>query len=99
MHRKLFSDEASRRASSGCCALGSAAAVAGVRGPPRERRRFRLHFMEAFLVYSLRMAMLPIVQEGDPVLRAVAQPVPPSLFGSEELAVMLRDMADTLDGQ
>jgi len=45
------------------------------------------------------MATLPITQDGDPVLRAIAAQVPAGLFGSEELATMLRDMSDTLDSQ
>ncbi len=66
----------------------------------RERRRQpRLRLKAGFLVYSLRMAALPVLQDGDPVLRRVAEPVPEHLFGSSELAAILRDMADTLDGQ
>jgi peptide deformylase len=45
------------------------------------------------------MAKLPIVQDGAHVLRETAHPVPPELFGSEELATILRDMADTLDAE
>lgn len=40
-----------------------------------------------------------IVQNGDPVLRAVARPVDETLFGSEELSRMLRDMEEALDTQ
>lgn len=45
------------------------------------------------------MANLPIRQDGDPVLREKAAPVPERLFGSEELRQMLADMAETLDLQ
>lgn len=41
--------------------------------------------------------MKTIVQEGDPVLRAIAEPVPEHLFGSEELMRLLADMAEALD--
>lgn len=41
--------------------------------------------------------MTQIVQDGDPVLRKTAQPVPEELFGSEELRGMLDDMARALD--
>lgn len=37
-----------------------------------------------------------VVVEGDPVLRAVAQPVPASLFGSRELTEMLAKMKKAL---
>ncbi len=45
------------------------------------------------------MAKRPIVSEGDPVLRKTADAVPPALFGTPELAAIIRDMADTLDGE
>ncbi|HEX8947283.1 MAG TPA: peptide deformylase [Candidatus Paceibacterota bacterium] len=41
--------------------------------------------------------MKEIVQEGTPVLRDIAQPVPKELFGSPELARMLKDMTAALD--
>ena len=41
--------------------------------------------------------MKEIVQEGDTVLREVAKPVPDSLFGSAELTLLIRDMAEALD--
>lgn len=41
--------------------------------------------------------MKTIVQEGDPVLRAIAEPVPEHLFGSPELASLLADMTEALD--
>lgn len=41
--------------------------------------------------------MKPIVQDGDPVLRAKAKPVPEKLFGSEELSLLIRDMSEALD--
>jgi peptide deformylase len=43
--------------------------------------------------------MLPILQEGEPVLREKAQVVPPSFFGTPELTKMLADMAATLDAE
>lgn len=43
--------------------------------------------------------MLPIRENGDPVLRAVAKPVPPELFNTTELQDMLAEMAETLDAQ
>jgi peptide deformylase len=45
------------------------------------------------------MAIKPILQDGDPILDAIAQPVPEELFGTDELAYMITDMADTLDQQ
>ncbi len=45
------------------------------------------------------MAVRPILQNGDPILREVALPVPEELFGTPELAQIIADMADTLDGQ
>ena len=38
-----------------------------------------------------------IVQDGDPVLRAIAEPVPEKLFGTEELSRLVADMAEALD--
>lgn len=43
--------------------------------------------------------MSAIVQDGEPVLRKKALPVPEELFGSKELSAILRDMEDTLDAQ
>lgn len=43
--------------------------------------------------------MLPILQDGDNVLRQKAAPVPPELFGTPELTRMLDEMAETLDAQ
>lgn len=40
-----------------------------------------------------------IVQDGEPVLRKKASPVPEELFGTKELSDIIRDMADTLDTQ
>jgi peptide deformylase len=45
------------------------------------------------------MSTLPILQDGAPLLRNICLPVPPALFGTPELAAMVRDMADTLDGE
>jgi peptide deformylase len=41
--------------------------------------------------------MKAIVQEGAPVLREIAQPVPKELFGTPELANILKDMEVALD--
>jgi methionyl-tRNA formyltransferase len=41
--------------------------------------------------------MKEIVQDGDPVLRAVAKPIPEELFGSSELARLIEEMAEALD--
>lgn len=43
--------------------------------------------------------MTPIVQDGDPVLRKIAEPVPASLFGSAELTAIINDMVESLDAQ
>jgi peptide deformylase len=43
--------------------------------------------------------MLPIRENGDPVLRERAKSVPASLFGTPELAQIVSDMAETLDAQ
>ena len=43
--------------------------------------------------------MKAIVQSGDPVLRATAQPVPEELFGSAALMDMLKDMEEALDAE
>ena len=45
------------------------------------------------------MAIRPILQNGDPILREVALPVPEELFGTPELDQIITDMADTLDEQ
>lgn len=42
--------------------------------------------------------MKEIVQDGAPVLREAAKPVPKELFGSAELARLISDMSETLDG-
>ncbi len=41
--------------------------------------------------------MKPIVQEGTPVLREEAKPVPEKLFGTEELSRIITDMTEALD--
>lgn len=43
--------------------------------------------------------MLPITQEGDAVLRQIAEPLPEELFNTPELRKMLKDMEETLDAQ
>ena len=43
--------------------------------------------------------MKEIVQDGAPVLRAIAKPVPKKLFGSRELATIIADMAKALDAE
>ena len=43
--------------------------------------------------------MSTIVQDGEPVLRKIAEPVPEDLFGSTELAGIVNDMVETLDSQ
>ncbi len=43
--------------------------------------------------------MKEIVQDGHPVLRNVAAPVPEELFGTPELSEMLRDMEEALDAE
>lgn len=43
--------------------------------------------------------MREIVQEGAPVLRETAEPVPEALFGSGELSRIVSDMAEALDAQ
>jgi peptide deformylase len=43
--------------------------------------------------------MVQIVQDGDPVLRAIAAPVREDQFGSDELAKVIADMAEALDSQ
>lgn len=42
---------------------------------------------------------LPILQDGDPILREVAQPVPESMFGTDELRHIVEQLAVTLDGE
>ena len=42
------------------------------------------------------MAIRPIIQDGNPLLRETAKPVPPELFGTPELAGIIADMIDTL---
>jgi peptide deformylase len=41
--------------------------------------------------------MKKIVQDGAPVLREIAKPVPKELFGTPELAQIIKDMEDALD--
>ena len=41
--------------------------------------------------------MKEIVQDGAPVLRGIAKPVPEDLFGSDELSRLIKDMAEALD--
>ena len=43
--------------------------------------------------------LTPIVQDGAPVLRKIAEPVPEELFGTEELLKILKDMEESLDAQ
>lgn len=43
--------------------------------------------------------MSAIVQDGEPVLRKVAEPVPEEVFGTPELYAIIKDMEETLDGQ
>jgi peptide deformylase len=45
------------------------------------------------------MPQRPILQDGAEVLREDALPVPEELFGTDELAVIVNDMADTLDAE
>lgn len=46
-----------------------------------------------------KAAKTAILQDGAAVLREVAKPVPPELFGTPELAKMLKDMAVALDAE
>ena len=41
--------------------------------------------------------MKEIVQDGAPVLREIAKPVPDSMFGSSELSQLIADMTESLD--
>jgi len=41
--------------------------------------------------------MKEIVQDGTPILREIAKPVPEELFGSAELSRLISDMAEALD--
>lgn len=43
--------------------------------------------------------MKEIVQDGHPVLRMVAPPVPETMFNTKELDDIIKDMADALDGE
>jgi methionyl-tRNA formyltransferase len=45
------------------------------------------------------MPQRPILQDGAPMLREIAQPVPEEMFRTDELAIIITDMADTLDSQ
>src|SRR6185437_8061929 len=51
------------------------------------------------LKFAILGNMKEIVQEGAKVLRDIAKPVPEDLFGSEELAGILKDMEVVLDGE
>jgi peptide deformylase len=42
---------------------------------------------------------VPIREEGDAVLRSVAKPVPPELFGTPELKKIISDMIDTMNAE
>src|SRR3989344_7978215 len=41
--------------------------------------------------------MKEIVQDGAPILREIARPVPESLFGSAKLSQLIADMSEALD--
>ncbi len=56
----------------------------------------RCHFGSVFCYSHF---MLPIRENGDPVLRELATPVPAELFGTTELAKMISDMSEMLDAQ
>lgn len=43
--------------------------------------------------------MIPIVQKEDPILRAIAKPVTPDMFGSSTIKKILRDMKSALKSQ
>lgn len=43
--------------------------------------------------------ILRVRADGDAVLRAIAQPVPPELFGTPALKKIITDMADTVDAE
>ena len=43
--------------------------------------------------------MASIVQDGDPVLRQTATPVPMELFGTQKLLQIIDDMTEALDGE
>lgn len=43
--------------------------------------------------------MKEIVQDGEPVLREIALPVPEDVFGSAELASLIKDMSTALDAE
>jgi peptide deformylase len=45
------------------------------------------------------MTRLPIMQNGEKVLRSKAKPVPASWFGTPKLRQIVDDMAETLDGE
>src|SRR3989338_6568059 len=62
------------------------------RPPMRRGRRIGI---QLYLWYS--QDMREIVQDGAPVLREVAKPVPEKLFGSTELTEFVADMAAVLD--
>jgi peptide deformylase len=46
---------------------------------------------------TAQKVLAKIVQDGDPVLRTVAKPVPEKMFGSPELHAMIEDMEAALD--
>jgi len=43
--------------------------------------------------------MKPVLQEGAPILREIAKEVPEKLFGTPELAGVIKEMSDILDGE
>ncbi len=47
--------------------------------------------------FPISNGMKEIVQEGAPVLRDIAKPVPDGLFGTPELAQIIKDMEEALD--
>lgn len=55
-------------------------------------------YREAFSFYSLFMTD-PVVQNGDPVLRKIAEPVMPEEFGTPELTAILERMGKILNGE
>lgn len=65
--------------------------------PPRSQVPSRHLHEVAFLFYSA--VMDPVVQNGDPVLRAIAQPVAPDEFNTPELARIIERMGRVLNGE
>ena len=43
--------------------------------------------------------MKPVLQEGAPLLREIAKEVPAKLFGTPELAAIIKEMSETLDSE